>query len=73
MKLTFFTALKGIVCEVTPEGLEPFSEHRPDEEVSAFLSPISILSRMTGSVMVNMSLNKVLIELKHKMKEIAES
>ncbi len=72
-KLTFFTALKGIVCEVTPEGLEPFSEHRPDEEVSAFLSPISILSRMTGSVMVNMSLNKVLIELKHKMKEIAES
>lgn len=72
-KLTFFTALKGIVCEVTPRGQEPFSEYRQDEEVSAFLSPISILARMTGSVMVNMALNKLLIELKHQCKEIYES
>jgi len=66
-------SLKGIVCEVTPRGQEPFSEYRPDEEVSAFLSPISILARMTGSVMVNMALNKLLIELKHQCKEIYES
>lgn len=71
-KLTFFTALKGIVSEVIDKGQEPYSEYRPDEEVSAFVSPISIYARMTGSIMVNMFTNKLLIELKRQCLEIYE-
>lgn len=71
-KLTFFSALKSVICRVVPEGQEPYTMYRPNEEVSAFLSPISVLARMTGSVLINMSVNKVLIELKRKVKEIYE-
>lgn len=69
-KFIFLTALKSIICEVIPEGLEPYSEFRPDEEISAFLSPISVLARMTGSIMYNMFSNKLMIELKRKVKDI---
>lgn len=69
-KLTMFTALKSVVCKVVPEGQEPYSEHRPNEEVSAFLSPISELARMTKSIEQQMFGNKILIELKYIMQDI---
>lgn len=69
-KLTFFTALKGIVSEIIPEGYEPYSEYREDEKVNALLSPISIYARMTGSILVNMFVNKLLIELKRQCIDI---
>lgn len=72
-KLTFFTALKGIVSEIIPEGYEPYSEYRPDERISALLSPLSVYARMTGSIMVNMFINKLLIELKRQCIDIYES
>lgn len=72
-KLTFFTALKGIVSEIIPEGYEPYSEYRPDEEVSALLSPLSVYARMTGSILVNMFANKLLIELTRQAIDIYES
>lgn len=68
----FFSALKSIVGEVIEEGYEPYSEFRPDEEVSTFIAPISILARMTPSIIFTMFGNKVLIELKRKLKEIYE-
>lgn len=69
-KITFYSALKAIVGEVVEEGLEPFSEFRPDEEISAFLGPSAVLARMVPSVMLVMFGNKVLIELKNKLKDI---
>lgn len=71
-KLTFFTALKGIVSEVIDKGQEPYSEYRPDEEVSAFISPVSYYARMTGSLPINMFTNKLLIELKRQCVDIYE-
>ncbi|MEI2422523.1 hypothetical protein V6O07_19755, partial [Arthrospira platensis SPKY2] len=71
-KLTFFTALKSVICDVMPEGKESFSEYRPEEEVSAYLAPDSVLKRMVGSVLDNMFENKILIELKRQCKEIYE-
>ena len=66
-KTTNFCALKGVVSHVIEEGQEPWSEFRPDEEVSAFISPLSILARKTPSAYINLFGNKVLIELKRKV------
>lgn len=71
-KITFFCALKSVVCNTIPRGQEPFTVNEPDEEVSAFLSPASVLKRMTGSILPNMFGNKVLVELKKKVREIYE-
>lgn len=66
-KTTNFCALKGVVSHVIEEGQEPWSEFRPEEEVSAFVSPLSILARKTPSVYTNLFGNKILIELKRKV------
>lgn len=66
-KTTNFCALKGVVSHVIEEGQEPWSEFRPEEEVSAFISPLSILARKTPSIYTNLFGNKVLIELKRKV------
>lgn len=71
-KLAYFTALKSIVGEVIPEGYEPWSEYRPDEEISCFLAPAAILARMTPSVLITMLGNKVLVELKRHLQDIYE-
>jgi hypothetical protein len=64
-----YCALKGVTSHVIPEGQEPFSESRPDEEISAIIAPLSVLSRKTPSIFTNLFGNKVLIELKRKLKE----
>ena len=69
-KITFYTALKTEVCKIIPKGLEPYSEYRPDEEIGAFISPISVLARMVKSIEPQMFGNKLLIELKRQMAEI---
>lgn len=69
-KITFFTALKTEVCKVIPKGQEPYSEFREDEEIGAFISPISVLARMTKSIETQLFGNKFLIELKRKVAEI---
>lgn len=66
----FFSALKSIVGEIVDEGYEPYSEYRPDEEVSTFLGPSAVLGRMTPSIIFTMFTNKVLIELKRHLEEI---
>ena len=71
-KIIYHTALKTEICKVLPKGLEPYSEFRPEEEVSAFLSPISTMARITKSIEPQLFGNKVLIELKRKVKEIYE-
>lgn len=69
----YFTALKSIVGEVIEEGYEPWSEYRPEEEISCFLAPYAILARMTPSVMITMTANKVLVELKRQLEDIYNS
>lgn len=69
-KITFFTALKSIIGEVIPEGYEPYSESRPNEEISSVIAPGAILARMTPSILLTMFGNKVLVETKRKLEEI---
>jgi hypothetical protein len=69
-KITFSVGLKTIISDVFDPGEEPFSEFRQDEEVSAIVSPFGVINRMTTDVFFQMYINKVLIELKRKVKDI---
>lgn len=69
-KLAIYGASKQVLSEVVPLGMEPYTETNPDEEVSLFVTPSAILKRMIPSLLVTASGNKVLVELKRKMKRI---
>ena len=69
-KLVIYGASKQILSEVIPEGLEPYTESNPDEEVSIFVAPSAILKRMIPSLTVTASGNKVLLELKKQIGNI---
>ena len=72
-KLAIYGASKQVLSEVIPEGLEPYSESRPDEEVSIFVAPSCVLKRMIPSLLVTASGNKVLLETKRLIRKIWES
>jgi hypothetical protein len=72
-KLAYFTALKSIIGEVIPEGYEPYSEFRPNEEISSIISPSAILKRQVPSIMLTVLGNKVIVELKRKLEDIYRS
>ena len=71
-KAVAYAAAKQVISEVIPIGLEPYSEMHPEEEVSMFVSSRSILHRMIPSLMITAAGNKVLVELKRKVREIWE-
>lgn len=68
-KIALYSANKQITSEVIPEGYEPYSEFRPDEEISVITSPGTIARRMTSSVIAVSAAMKCMIELKRKIKE----
>lgn len=68
-KSTNYIAAKGVNSHVIPDGLEPWSEDRPEEEISAFITPISIPARKIPSIYPAIFGNKVLIEAKRQMVE----
>ena len=69
-KGAFFTALKFEVGNIIPEGYEPYSEYRPNEEISSFIGTSAIISRKTPSIETTMAANKLVVELKRKLWEI---
>jgi len=69
-KLVIYGASKQIISETIPEGMEPYAESRPDEEISLLVAPSSILKRMIPSLTIIASANKVLIETKKLMNDI---
>ena len=71
-KLVAYGASKQVIGDMVPEGLEPYSELRPDEEISIFVSARSILKRMIPSVILTAAANNVLIETKRQIKDIWE-
>ena len=71
-KLTYSTALKGVVSRRTKIEESPISEYRPEEHVEAILTPVGIISRMTSDIYSMLFGNKVLVELGKQIKEIWE-
>lgn len=67
-KVALYSANKQIISEVIPKGYEPYSEFRPDEEISVMTSPGTIARRMTPAVISVSAAMKVQIELKRKIK-----
>lgn len=63
-------ALKNVIKDIIPKGEEPYSEFRPNEEVSTLAALNSIEGRMVGSISSNGCLNKILIELDRSVKDI---
>lgn len=63
-------ALKGITSHIIEEGYEPWSELRPNEEISYLIAPLAISARKVPSVFLAMYGNKCIIELKRHHIEI---
>ena len=69
-KIVYFSALKGTIKRIYPEGKEPRSEYRKNEIVSTLLPLSGINGRMVGSVPILTALNKIIIELDRHVKDI---
>ena len=71
-KLIYYSAVKGVVKDIFPVGNEPYSEFRQDEKIDSLVSLGGINARMVTSVIKVGSLNKLLIELTRKCKDILD-
>lgn len=69
-KIVYYSALKGVDKDIFPEGKEPRSTFRPNEQIDTLLSVESINGRMVGSIITSGCINKILIELARKSREI---
>jgi len=69
-KIVAQSANKGVVRSIFPEGNEPFSEYRQDEKIHALFASRSFNARMVFSVIRSAAINKCLIELDRKVKDI---
>lgn len=69
-KLTYNTAIKGVIKDLFPKGDEPTSEYRPDEKIDALLATASVTARMTSSVISSGIMNKIMIETARQCKDI---
>jgi acetylornithine deacetylase/succinyl-diaminopimelate desuccinylase-like protein len=70
-KIVYFAANKAVIRTVIPDELSPYTDFRPNEQVSAFVSVVSINKRMVTSTLVNGAINKLMIELDRKCKGMA--
>lgn len=69
-KLTYSTALKGVVSKVLDQDEAPLSDYRPEEPIEAILTPTGIISRMTSDIYSMVFSNKVLVEIGKQIREI---
>lgn len=62
-KITYSTALKGVISTICPDEKAPFSEYRENEEICGLTASSGIPSRLTMDVFPQIYGNKLLIEL----------
>ena len=72
-KLTLYSCLKSVISEVIPNDLAPYTDSHPEEQVDLIVSPMSVSDRKVPSIYSMLYGNKVLIELKNKVREIFNS
>lgn len=70
-KVVFYSANKGTIKYLIPEGQEPYSTSRPEEHIDAFVSISAINGRMVCSTQIYGSLAKLMIELDRSCKDLA--
>lgn len=69
-KIALYGPNKQIISEIIPKGYEPYSEFRPDEEISIYSAPGNLSRRMTSSIIQISSAMKIMVELKRKIRDI---
>ena len=69
-KVVYNSANKAVEKSIFPEGLEPYTDFRPNEIIDAFVSESSIDKRIVTSTFVYGSLQKLMIELDRHVKDI---
>ena len=69
-KLIYNNSIKGVVKDIMPKGDEPRTEFRPDEPVDALLTTSAVNARMVSSIIITGAINKALVELDRKCKEM---
>ena len=69
-KLIYNNSIKGVIKDIMPPGTEPTTKFRPNEPINALLSTGSVNARMVASIIINGSINKCMIELSRKCKEL---
>lgn len=69
-KIVNWAALKGVVKDIPTVGEEPYSEYRPNEEISSMFSMNSVNARMVSSIQIVGAIDKALIELDRHVKDI---
>lgn len=70
-KITYNAANKAVIKNIIPKGKEPYTDLRPNEHISAFVSVTSIDKRMVTSTMSYGALQKLMVELDRTCKDIA--
>lgn len=71
-KIIYYSALKGVIKYIIPEGQEPYTDYRKDEKLDALLAIASINGRMVCSIELSGCLNTVLIEMTRHCKDLLE-
>ena len=69
-KLTIFSANKGVVHSIIESSNAPFTDFRPNEEISIFTGIATINKRQIASNLIVGSLNKLCVELGRSVRDI---
>ena len=70
-KVVFYSANKGILKNIIPDGQEPYTNARPEEKIDAFVSISSLNGRMVTSTILFGAISKLMVELDRTCKDIA--
>lgn len=71
-KLTHMLALKGTVSLVIPDDQAPYTVNEPDVPIESCIPASSILARQVFGIMPTMFTQKIIVELKKKLKKMYE-
>lgn len=71
-KMAHHLALKGTVALVIPDDQAPYTLDRPNEPIESCIPATSVLARQTIGILPTMFSQKLLVELKHQLKDMYE-
>lgn len=69
-KIVATNAAKGVIKDIFPEGKEPTSVFRPEEQIHAMFATSSFNARMITSTLLDAIISKGIIELDRAVKDI---
>ena len=69
-KIVYNSANKAVEKGIFPEGLEPYTEFRPNEKIDAFVADSSISKRLVTSTFMYGAIQKAMVELDRSVKDI---